>query len=221
MYPPVTGATLGVFGLLLILLFAFIEIGVIRAAYERLGISPRIVTLLLFAMILGSYINLPIATITAPRILENRIVSFWGMPYVVPRIVYADRTELAINVGGAIIPITISTYLLLRFRAFAGSIVATAIVAVVVYWNSRVVPGVGIAVPTIIPGFAAAGVAYLLDSRRSPAVAYVAGTLGCLLGADILNLPRVAQMQAPVASIGGAGTFDGVFLSGVIAVLLA
>jgi uncharacterized membrane protein len=52
-------------------------------------------------------------------------------------------------------------------------------------------------------------------------VAYVAGTIGCLLGADILNLGSVADLGAPVASIGGAGTFDGVFLTGIVAVLIA
>ena len=53
------------------------------------------------------------------------------------------------------------------------------------------------------------------------AVAYVAGTLGTLTGADVLNLPRVRSLGAPVVSIGGAGTFDGVFLTGLAAVLLA
>jgi uncharacterized membrane protein len=221
MYPPVTGATLGIFGLLLIALLAFVEVGIIRVAYQRLGISPRVVTLLLFAMILGSYLNLPLATISAPRILENRIVHFWGMPYVVPRLVYPDRTQLAINMGGAVIPIAVCVYLLYRFKAVGASILATLIVTIVVYWNSRLVPGVGIAVPTMIPGIVAAVAAYVLDSRRSPAVAYVAGTLGCLLGADILNLPLIAQMQAPVASIGGAGTFDGVFVTGLVAAILA
>jgi uncharacterized membrane protein len=67
----------------------------------------------------------------------------------------------------------------------------------------------------------AALLAVALDLRRSAAIAYVAGTMGCLFGADIFNLGIVSQMHAPVASIGGAGTFDGVFLSGLIAVLLA
>jgi uncharacterized membrane protein len=221
MYPPVTNATLGIFAILAIVLFAFIQIGVIRVAYERLGISPQAVTLLLLAMILGSYINLPLTSLPARRIVEDQIVYFWGVPYVVPRVLYPGRTELAINVGGALIPIGICLYLLNRVRAYRSSIAATLIVAVVVYWRSRVVPGVGIAVPTLIPGIVAAAAAYLLDSRRSPAVAYVSGTLGCLLGADILNLPHIATMQSPVASIGGAGTFDGVFVSGLIAAILA
>ena len=52
-------------------------------------------------------------------------------------------------------------------------------------------------------------------------LAYVGGSLGTLIGADLLNLGVVRGLGAPVASIGGAGTFDGIFLTGVLAVLLA
>jgi len=45
--------------------------------------------------------------------------------------------------------------------------------------------------------------------------------MGALVGADLWNLPRIAEIGAPVVSIGGAGTFDGVFLTGIIAGLLA
>lgn len=63
--------------------------------------------------------------------------------------------------------------------------------------------------------------ALILAFRRAPAVAYVSGSMGALIGADLLNLGRVAEMGAPVLSIGGAGTFDGVFLTGILAGLLA
>jgi Protein of unknown function (DUF1614) len=52
-------------------------------------------------------------------------------------------------------------------------------------------------------------------------LAYAGGTLGTLLGADLVNLPKVRRLGAPVVSIGGAGTFDGVFITGIVAVLLA
>jgi len=83
------------------------------------------------------------------------------------------------------------------------------------------VPGVGIAVPTLSPPVVAAVTALLLSRRSARALAYVAGTLGTLIGADLLNLSRLQGLGAPVASIGGAGTFDGVFLTGILAVLLA
>jgi uncharacterized membrane protein len=36
-----------------------------------------------------------------------------------------------------------------------------------------------------------------------------------------MNLDKIQGLGAPIASIGGAGTFDGIFLTGIIAVLLA
>ena len=55
---------------------------------------------------------------------------------------------------------------------------------------------------------------------HTASVAYCAGTVGTLLGADVLNLRRIPSLGAPMASIGGAGTFDAVFLTGIAAVLL-
>jgi uncharacterized membrane protein len=130
-------------------------------------------------------------------------------------------TLVAINVGGALIPILVSIYLVARTGMIVRMAVATAIVAVIVHHLARVVPGVGIAVPMLVPPLAAAGVALVLAFRRAPPVAYVAGSMGALIGADIMNLHRLAAIGAPVVSIGGAGTFDGVFLTGIIAGLLA
>ena len=53
-----------------------------------------------------------------------------------------------------------------------------------------------------------------------PPILAFAGSMGTLIGADLLNLDKIQGLGAPVASIGGAGTFDGVFLTGIIAVLL-
>jgi uncharacterized membrane protein len=114
-----------------------------------------------------------------------------------------------------------SAYLLIRVGGVTPALIATSLVALLVHHYTQVVPGAGIAVPTFIPGFAAAIIAVLLTRERRPVVAYVAGTMGCLIGADVLNLANVARLHAPVVSIGGAGTFDGVFVSGVVAVLLA
>jgi uncharacterized membrane protein len=72
----------------------------------------------------------------------------------------------------------------------------------------------------LIPPLVAAGVALILSFRRAPPVAYVSGSMGALIGADVSNLHRLAELGAPVVSIGGAGTFDGVFLTGIIAGLI-
>ena len=68
---------------------------------------------------------------------------------------------------------------------------------------------------------AAAAVSLVLAFRRAPPVAFVSGSMGALIGADLLNLRRIGELGAPIVSIGGAGTFDGVFLTGILAGLLA
>ena len=82
-------------------------------------------------------------------------------------------------------------------------------------------PGLGIAVPVFVPALVTAVVAFLLSREYAPPLAYISGSLGTLIGADLTNLDKVAGLGAPVASIGGAGTFDGIFLTGIVAVLLA
>ena len=221
MYPPIALRYLGVFGLVALFLFALLELQVIEVVFSRLGISHRAIVSLLLLTILGSYINIPIATIAAQQLVHDQELVVNGIPYIVPHIAQAGKTVIAINVGGALIPAVLSIYLLVRVGGAIQALIATAIVSAFVYHLARPVPGVGIAVPTIVPGLVAAALATTLDYRRSAAIAYVAGTMGCLFGADIFNLGIVSQLHAPVASIGGAGTFDGVFVSGIVAVLLA
>jgi uncharacterized membrane protein len=94
-------------------------------------------------------------------------------------------------------------------------------VAAIVHTLARPVRGVGIAVPGLVPPLVAATTALAMSRGSAPALAYVAGSLGTLIGADLLNLGRIQGLGAPIASIGGAGTFDGIFMSGILAVLLA
>jgi uncharacterized membrane protein len=93
--------------------------------------------------------------------------------------------------------------------------------ALVIHWMADPVPGLGIAVPVFMPVLVTAVVAVILSREDSAPLAYVAGSLGTLIGADLTNLDKVRGLGAPVASIGGAGTFDGIFLTGILAVLLA
>ena len=81
-------------------------------------------------------------------------------------------------------------------------------------WSKR------IAMPILIAPLAAAMVALALDPEQAPALAYIGGTLGVLIGADILRLKDIGRLGEPVASIGGAGSFDGIFVTGIVAVLL-
>jgi uncharacterized membrane protein len=96
----------------------------------------------------------------------------------------------------------------------------------VVHRTARPVPGLGIATPMFIPPMVAALAAWVLaglfdGGQYVSTIAYVSGVMGTLVGADLMNLSELGDLGAPVASIGGAGTFDGVFLTGIVAVLLA
>lgn len=136
-------------------------------------------------------------------------------------------TVLAINLGGAVIPTLISIALLYEFPASLTYAIACVIfVAIVTNRVARPVRGLGIVAPALLPPIMAVLVAfimtYVLNSPKQYIfiLAYVGGTLGTLIGADLMNLNKIRDLGAPIASIGGAGTFDGVFLSGLIAVLL-
>jgi uncharacterized membrane protein len=98
---------------------------------------------------------------------------------------------------------------------------ATALVSAVTFAAARPVRGVGIVVPTLVPPAAAVAAGWLIGAQAPAAVAFVSGTVGTLVGADLLNLWRVRTLGAPVVAIGGAGTFDGIFVTGVIAVLFS
>jgi uncharacterized membrane protein len=128
---------------------------------------------------------------------------------------------IAVNVGGAVIPTLLSLYLLVTRNLWGKGALATVIVALVMHWLANPVPGIGIAVPVFAPVITTAAVALLLSRENAAPLAYIAGSLGTLIGADLSNLDKVAGLGAPVASIGGAGTFDGIFLTGILAVLIA
>ena len=143
------------------------------------------------------------------------------MQYEVPVVSHWQGTVIAVNVGGAVIPTLLSLYLLFKRDLWVKGTIATAIVALVLHWLANPVPGLGIAVPVFVPVVTTAAVALLLTRRDAAPLAYIAGSLGTLIGADLTNLDKVRGLGAPVASIGGAGTFDGIFLTSILAVLIA
>jgi uncharacterized membrane protein len=198
-----------------------LQISFLRRAYWALGLDPRMATLILFGSLFGSSVNLPLVRLPEERVVAREVVEIFGVPFLAPVTVDWKGTILAINVGGAVIPILLSFYLLMRYDLWGSGALATAIVAYVVHRLATPIPGVGISVPTIAPPLLAAGVALALSRRFAAPLAYIGGSLGVLIGADLLNLGQLRSLGAPVASIGGAGTFDGIFLTGVIAVLLA
>jgi uncharacterized membrane protein len=172
--------------------------------------------------LLGSLVNLPIYRYQTQEVMRDQVISYFGMRTRVPQVVRRRETVLAINVGGALIPLLISLYLIYKMEFGLGLPILVAAVTGVTYKLARPVKGLGIAVPGFIPPLVAVLGAYLLCPAylRAPC-AYIASTLGIIIGADLLHLNEIGQLGAPVASIGGAGTFDAIFIGGIIAVLLS
>ncbi len=214
--------------LVLVILFAFLFFGLIGAAFGRIGFSTQEIVLLLLATLVGSFINIPLFTLTSHEpISTDKFVTIFGMTYRVPVTTEdSHKTVIAVNVGGALIPVVISFFVLSQFSEVVGfAVVGVTLVAIVSHLIARPVKGVGIVSPALISPIVAAIFALAVSSQfpgvNAFALAYVSGVLGTLIGADLTNLGAIKGIGAPVASIGGAGTFDGVFLSGIIAVLLA
>jgi len=211
-----------VFAVSIVVLFFVVQIGVISYAFDKVGVPPAAMFSLLLLSWLGSWVNIPIARMRAEEpMIEADVVRVFGQRYVIPRWSQQRQTVLAVNVGGAVVPTLLSLYLLTQALSPLRVVVATAAVILLTYQLARPVAGVGIVVPMLLPPLSAALAALLLVPQQAPLAAYVAGTMGTLIGGDLLHVSKVRSLAAPVASIGGAGTFDGVFLTGIIAVLLA
>ncbi len=205
---------------LLAALLILLQLKVLQYAYEKLGLHPYAVLGILVLSLLGGAVNIPVAELPKEKTVQQEVVRFAGVDYVVPVVRSWPGTIIAVNVGGAIVPALLSIYLVFKNRIFLRGLIAVAIVAAVVHQMAYPVKGVGIATPTLVPPLIAAAMGLLIGGDFAAPLAYVAGSMGTLIGADILNLDKIQGLGAPMASIGGAGTFDGVFLTGIFAVLL-
>ena len=216
--------TPGLFSILVLLFFGLIiliQLRILRYAYMKLGVGPGMALALLFGSLIGSYFNIPVTILPGKTIQTGEVVDFYGMSYVVPLVSSWPGTVLAVNVGGAVIPTLMSTYLMLRYQLWARAAIAVIVIALVIHSMATPVQGVGIAVPVFAPVVTTAILAFILSREYAAPLAYIGGSMGTLIGADLMNLDKIGGLRAPVASIGGAGTFDGIFLTGILAVLLA
>lgn len=216
------------FYVLLVIMLSFIIMllffGYVGLAFRRLGLSPWTVSLLLISVLLGSFINIPIyETRSKVPTIVLKEVKWFDLYYRIPIMeVQSRKTKVAVNLGGALIPVAMALYMILRnIQLLPLFILGTTIVTGAVNVFAKPIKGLGIATPLFIPPIMAALTSIILYPTNPSPIAYVSGVLGTLIGADLLNLKKVGELGAPVVSIGGAGTFDGIFLTGILAVLLA
>jgi uncharacterized membrane protein len=210
--------------LLFLLLFPFIwfaiALDVVEVAVAKLGFSPNVAFILFTAVILGSAINIPLYERTSrvsiiPDFADLWMSRFWGIPL---RNV-EQKTIVALNVGGGLIPTLLAIYEFTRSDPFA-NLAVTAVVTVVSYFSAQVVPGIGIQMNPLIAPLTASLTALLIVGNGAAPVAFAGGVLGTLIGADLLHLREIERMTAGVLSIGGAGVFDGIAMCGLFALLL-
>lgn len=225
---------LAVLMLIGVLLIPLLFLNIVGSAFTRLGFSAWQAVLIVLLTLAGSFVNIPVTTIrSAPiyppgRFFGGRGGRFLPFFYQVP--VYTETTIVAVNLGGAVVPVVISLLLIWAAVSAGGTgmllLIGLGVVAVTIVTHllAEPVPGLGITTPFFIPPITAALAGLLLAGGigwEGAVIAYVGGTLGTLIGADLLNWRSYGDLGAPLVSIGGAGTFDGIFLAGVLAVLLA
>jgi uncharacterized membrane protein len=225
----------GLLFFLLLIVWPVITVFYRELLVGELGLPPWTFGGVLFLSLVGSYINIPVTTVEAEvPIYTYREVRFFWVTWRAPQVEMGVRkTVVTLNVGGAIVPMLISGYLVLfSIPACSGDVADSyvkllavmAVVAFTTHRSSRIVRGLGIATPMLGPP-ATTALATLLIDLVSPMscptqIAYVGGTMGALIGADLMNLGKLPGVGAPMASIGGAGTFDGIYLTGIMSVLL-
>ena len=219
-YPLTLPFLLVLLGVLVALTFLAV-LRVLQFAYSQLGIAPRYFFTWLFLSLAGSYVNLPVMRFAPEQMTRLEEVPFYGVPYVIPAVETWPGTILAVNVGGAVIPVLLSLVLIAKNRLWKNAAWGVAVVSLACYLLAEPVPGLGIAIPVFYPPVIAATVALVLSRRYAAPLAYVCGSLGTLIGADLMNLGNIRGLGAPVMSIGGAGTFDGIFVTALFAVVLA
>ena len=214
---------------LVILVIPLLFLGLVGAAFTRLGFSWIAALAVVLLMLCGSFINFPLYTIRRDMIRAGSgdfsfesAAAPWALQPV-------WDTVISLNLGGAVIPVLVSVYLLYRAVGLLGTAIlgpigiGIVIVAGIAYFATRSVPGYGIKAPLFIPGLAALLCGLLLTGGTgllAGVTAFVAGTAGTLLGAGIAWLPRVKELEAPQVSIGGSGMFGAIFLACILSALI-
>lgn len=224
-FPPGCLALLLFFVMLILLPFFLAE--VMLSALGKLGLNAQQSVMAVIGIFLGSMVNIPITRFENEGRVEGSSSNMFGLErQLFSSMRQHNSTLLAVNLGGCVIPLMIALYQIVRLTELGAHYILGCGVAVVANiiicrFTARPVKNMGIAIPALVPAIAAALLALLFVPDQAPSVAFTAGVLGPLIGADLFHLNEIKNMGTPIASIGGAGTFDGIVLSGIVATLLA
>jgi uncharacterized membrane protein len=217
---------------LLLLLLPFFFANAMLVALSALGLSPQTAVLMTILIFLGGLINIPVKRIRRKIPVEKTVPGLFGVDHLRTGIRHqtSQYTIVAVNLGGCVIPCLIVIYELIRLSAYHILALTAAVAAVGInvfacYRLAKPVENLGLTLPSLVPGLLAAisGIFFgiLFSQELAPPIAFCSGVLGPLIGGDLFHLKDIYKLKTTVASIGGAGTFDGIVLSGLIAALLA
>lgn len=213
--------------LLLLFLLPLVFAQFMGLALVKLRLDPSVAMLVIVGIFLGSVVNIPITRIARQDEVIAHHYPLFGFLDIGSHLQRSPReTILAVNLGGCVVPTLVAVYEILQILGDSWIylfpiVLAVAINTAVCYRLAQPVEGIGIAMPALVPPLVAALTALLLAPDEAPSVAFVAGVFGPLLGADILHIREIPRIATGMASIGGAGTFDGIVLSGILAAYLA
>lgn len=207
-----------IFGIVIAALIVLIQIEVFSLVLSRLGLSPTGASLLLIVSLIGSAVNLPVLRLNS----NYHYDATNPLHKTLPHFRFTEgHTLIAINVGGALIPVVFSGYLIVTSGIpIVAIVLAILAVSIISFLFSRPIANMGIGMPLFVAPLSAALTAMLLSREHAAALAYICGSLGVVIGADLMRTRDIKALNTPIASIGGAGTFDGIFMTGLIAVLL-
>lgn len=214
--------------LLLLILLPFFLADAMLTALSKLGLTSYQSLMAAIGIFAGGMINIPIRKFDIDTEWEQYQTLFGFKKFDFSVANNRKQMTLAINVGGGLIPSFLAFYQLYRFGflyqdyvVFTAMLAAVAINVAVCYKLARPIKNVGITLNAFIPAIVAALTAIFLAPEHAPVIAFVAGVSGPLIGADLMHLGDIKRISTGMASIGGAGTFDGIVLSGIVATLLA
>ncbi len=210
----------------LVLALPFVLANAFLTALTKLGLGPLSALGVAVGIFVGGAINVPVARVQQAERVEYRPTRLLGLHRLLGRPVRRRAyTVIAVNVGGCLVPTALAGYQVARIALEAPAALGALGIALglnigLCYSFATPVPRQGIAMQPLIPAGAAALSGLVLAPEWAPPIAFAAGVLGPLIGADLLHLDDIADIGTGMASIGGAGTFDGVVLSGLVATLL-
>lgn len=183
----------------LVVVAALVYFGVAQRMLDKMRLTDTQALLFIGLMVAGSFITIPIVS---------------------------GKTSISLNIGGTLVPLGIAVYLLVtadsayeRVRSLIASVVTAAIIFGIAQY-SDFDPSSGTFIdPLWLFAIVAGIVGYL--AGRSRRGAFIAGVLGILF-TDLAHALRAWLVNMNTTTVlGGAGVFDSMILSGIIAVVLA